>query len=101
MCCGVIPILFGWFLRVPSLHALVSFGKPFCDLLVVNCDYTCDDTIFTLRNYFTYVYTASDSIKCADLPKVFTTTFVVSYTMFWYVWYLECGKLLIPSLSIN
>ena len=23
MCCGVIPILFGWFLRVPSLHALV------------------------------------------------------------------------------
>ena len=21
MCCGVVPILFGWFLRVPSLHA--------------------------------------------------------------------------------
>ena len=23
MCCGVVPILYGWFLRVPSLHALV------------------------------------------------------------------------------
>ena len=30
MCCGVILILFGWFLRVPSLHMhLFSFGKPF------------------------------------------------------------------------
>ena len=27
MCCGVIPILFGWFLRVPSLHALVFIWK--------------------------------------------------------------------------
>ena len=24
MCCGVISILFGWFLSVPSLHALVN-----------------------------------------------------------------------------
>ena len=31
MCCGVVPILFGWFLRVPSLHALVFIWKPFCD----------------------------------------------------------------------
>ena len=29
MCCGVIPILFGWFLRVPSLHALVFIQKTF------------------------------------------------------------------------
>ena len=37
MCCGVIPILFGWYLRVQSLHVLVfthhtrlweSMGKP-------------------------------------------------------------------------
>ena len=27
MCCGVIPILFGQFLRIPSLHVLVSLGK--------------------------------------------------------------------------
>ena len=32
MCCGVVPILFGWFLRVPSLHALVFIWKTFCDL---------------------------------------------------------------------
>ena len=35
MCCGVIPILFGWFLRVPSLHAIVSFLKIFCDLFLL------------------------------------------------------------------
>ena len=29
MCCGVIPILFGWCLRVPSLHALVFIQKTF------------------------------------------------------------------------
>ena len=29
MCCGVVPILFGWFLRVPSLHALVFIQKTF------------------------------------------------------------------------
>ena len=29
MCCGVVPILFGWFLRVPSLHALVFIWKTF------------------------------------------------------------------------
>ena len=27
MCCGVVPILFSWFLRVPSLHALVFVHK--------------------------------------------------------------------------
>ena len=35
MCCGVIPILFGWFLRVPSLHALVFIRKTFCDLFLL------------------------------------------------------------------
>ena len=35
MCCGVVPILFGWFLRVPSLHALVFIWKTFCDLFVL------------------------------------------------------------------
>ena len=29
MCCGVIPILFGWFLRVSSLHVLVFIWKTF------------------------------------------------------------------------
>ena len=29
MCCGVVPILFGWFLIVPSLHALVFIQKTF------------------------------------------------------------------------
>ena len=29
MCCGVVPILFGWFLSVPSLHALVFLWKTF------------------------------------------------------------------------
>ena len=33
MCCGIVPILFGWFLSVPSPHALVSFGKRFCDYI--------------------------------------------------------------------
>ena len=32
MCCGVIPILFGQFLRVPSLHALVFILKIFLSL---------------------------------------------------------------------
>ena len=31
--CGVVPILFGWFLRVPSLHALVFIRKTFCDFI--------------------------------------------------------------------
>ena len=35
MCCGVVRILFGWFLRVPSLHALVFFWKMFCDLFLL------------------------------------------------------------------
>ena len=35
MCCGVVPILFGWFLSVPSLHALVFLWKTFLDLLVL------------------------------------------------------------------
>ena len=35
MCCGVIPILFGWFSRVPSLHALVFIRKTFCDLFAL------------------------------------------------------------------
>ena len=34
MCCGVVPILFGWFLRVPSLDALVFIRKTFCDLYI-------------------------------------------------------------------
>ena len=34
MCCGVVPILFGWFLRVPSVHALVFTRKTFCDLFI-------------------------------------------------------------------
>ena len=29
MCCGVIPILFGWFFRVLSLHVLVFIRKTF------------------------------------------------------------------------
>ena len=33
MCCGVVPILFGWFLRVPSLHALVFIWKTFLGLV--------------------------------------------------------------------
>ena len=35
MCCGVVPILFGWFLSVPSLHALLFLWKTFCDLFVL------------------------------------------------------------------
>ena len=35
MCCGIVPILFGWFLRVPSLHALVFIRKTFCDLFLL------------------------------------------------------------------
>ena len=32
MCRGVVPIMFGWFLRVPSLYmCLFSFRKLFCD----------------------------------------------------------------------
>ena len=34
MCCGVIPILFGWFLSVSSLHVLVFIWKTFCDFCV-------------------------------------------------------------------
>ena len=33
MCCGVVLILFGWFLSVSFLHALVFIRKTFCDLL--------------------------------------------------------------------
>ena len=33
MCCGVVPILFGWFLSVPSLHVLVFLWKTFLDFL--------------------------------------------------------------------
>ena len=37
MSCGVIPILFGWFLRVPSLHACACFHSEnfFCDLFLL------------------------------------------------------------------
>ena len=35
MCCGGVPILFGWFLRVPSLHVLVFIWKTFCDLFLL------------------------------------------------------------------
>ena len=34
--CGVIPIKFGWFLKVPSLHVLVFIQRTFfCDLLLL------------------------------------------------------------------
>ena len=32
MCCGVIPILFGWFWGFHPYMCLFSFGKLFCDL---------------------------------------------------------------------
>ena len=35
MCCGIVPILFSWFLSVPSLHALVFLWKTFLDLYVL------------------------------------------------------------------
>ena len=35
MCCGVVPILFGSFLRVPSLQVLVFIRKTFCDLFLL------------------------------------------------------------------
>ena len=35
MCCGVVPILFGWFLSVSSLHVLVFIRKIFCDLFLL------------------------------------------------------------------
>ena len=34
-CCGVVPILFAWFLRVPSLHVLVFVQKTFLWLCVM------------------------------------------------------------------
>ena len=34
-CCGVIPILFGWFLSVPSLHALVFVQKTILWLVAI------------------------------------------------------------------
>ena len=34
MCCGVVPILFGWFLSVPSLHVHVFLWKTFLDLSI-------------------------------------------------------------------
>ena len=33
MCCGVVRILFGWFLSVPSLHVLVFLWKAFLGLV--------------------------------------------------------------------
>ena len=44
MCCGVVPILFGWFLSVSSLHALVFIQKTFWGLIDI---YICteDDAI--------------------------------------------------------
>ena len=41
MCCGVVRILFGWFLRVPSLHALVFLWKTFCDLFLLFFFWNC------------------------------------------------------------
>ena len=35
MCCGVVHILFSWFLRVPSLHVFVFLWKG----LFVTCSY--------------------------------------------------------------
>ena len=41
MRCGVVPILFGCFLRVPSLHVLVFLRKLFCDLLDIHVSTKC------------------------------------------------------------
>ena len=35
MYCGVVPTLFGWFLKDPFLHALVFIQKTFCDLFLL------------------------------------------------------------------
>ena len=32
--CGVVLILFGWFLRVSFLHVLVFLQKTFCDFIL-------------------------------------------------------------------
>ena len=44
MCCGVVPILFGWFLRVPSLHALVFIRKTFLWLSIIHLPQKCYST---------------------------------------------------------
>ena len=40
MCCSVVPILFGWFLMVPSLHVIVFIQKTFL-WLVYLLTYSC------------------------------------------------------------
>ena len=45
MCCGVVPISFGWFLRVPSVHALVFIEKLFCDLFLLLFFYCCLEVV--------------------------------------------------------
>ena len=45
MCCGVVPILFGWFLRVPSLHSLVFISENF----FVTCKYILPHRILIIE----------------------------------------------------
>ena len=41
MCCSVVPILFGWFLRVPFLHVHVFIRKTFLWLVSVIYFFNC------------------------------------------------------------
>ena len=65
MCCGVVPILFGWFLSVPSLHVLVFLWKTFLDLFT-SC--MC-----------IYVEMDKDFLTTAVLPLAIEYTVVVKW----------------------
>ena len=59
MCCGVVPILFGWFLRVPSLHALVFIRKTFWWLVIthsVHCGVSVRELIDALAFHIHYLF---------------------------------------------
>ena len=47
MCCGVVPILFGWFLSVPSLYALVFIRNFFIFYILTSCERGLFNAIYT------------------------------------------------------
>ena len=46
MCCGVVPILFGWFLSVHPYVRLFSFGKLFCDFNILHPKIQLKGTVY-------------------------------------------------------
>ena len=94
MCCGVVPILFGWFLRIPSLHALVFIQKTFfVTFIIIGRELGCTHLYTLIINSLSYVH----------IINQFQTSVMFHYEVCLFQWPMHQidGTWLIREISIE